>query len=309
MSILRLVFYWVVGIAHFGRYKYLYIMTIIGVLLVFIFRYLPLYGVTIAFKQFSFSRGISGSKWIGFDNFINIFQNPYFFRIIRNTFLLGIMNTIWNFWPPILFALLLNEIRNRHFKKIVQTISYMPYFIAIVIIVGIMKDLFGNTGAINQTIESFGGQKIGFLIEAEWFRPLFIGSDIWQHLGYSSIIYLAVIASIDPCLYESSAVEGAGRFKQALYITIPCMTPTIIIMLIMATTNFVTVGFEKVYLMYSPTTYETADVLSTYIYRVGLKGGQMGLGAAVGLFESAIRILFITTSNYLARKFSDYSMW
>ena len=295
--------------SSFRRYKYLYIMSFIGVAMVFVFRYLPLYGIITAFQQFSFSKGIWGSKLVGFDNFISIIQNPNIYRIMRNTILIGVLNTFWTFWPPILFALLLNEIRNRHYKKIVQTVSYMPYFIATVILVGIMKDLFATSGPVNMVIESLGGQRIGFFTATEWFRSLYIGSSIWKNLGYSSIIYIAVMVGIDPCLYESAAIEGAGRFQQALYVTIPSITPTIIIMLIISTTDFVSVGFEKVFLMYSPSTYETADVLSTFIYRVGLKGGQIGLGAAVGLFESVVGIIFITVSNYFARKFSDYSIW
>lgn len=293
----------------FQRDKYLYFMTLLGVVWVFVFTYLPAYGILVAFKRFNVVDGIWNSPWVGFHNFRMFFENPFFYRLIENTFLLGLLSLIWGFWPPILLALLLNELRQKLFKRVVQTISYLPHFIAIIIIVGMMKEFFSYRGIVNQIISFFGINTINFFSEPSWFRPLYIGSDIWQTIGFSSIIYLAVLSSLNPELYESAAMEGANRLQMAMYITIPSILPTIMILFILNTTSIVNVGFEKVFLMYSPGIYETADVIATFTYRIGIEGGQISFGAAVGLFNQVISLIFVIATNYISRKTTEYSMW
>ena len=284
-------------------------MTALGVAWTFVFNYIPVYGIIVAFKRFDIVGGIWRSPWVGFHNFKLFFENPYFFRLIRNTFLLGFMSLVWGFWPPILLALLLNEVRLRTYKRVVQTFSYLPHFIAIVIIVGMLKEFFSYKGIINQLVAALGGQTINFFSKPEWFRPLYIGSGVWQSIGFGSIIYLAVLSGVNPELYECAQMEGANRFQQAIYITLPSILPTIMILLILNTTAIVNVGFEKVYLMYSPAIYETADVLATYTYRIGLEGGQVAFGSAVGLFNQVISLIFLVSVNAISRRLTDYSLW
>ena len=296
-------------VRSFPRDRFLYVMTAVGIIWFVVFQYVPMYGIIVAFKRFDIAGGIWRSPWIGFHNFRLFFENPYLFRLIRNTVLLGFYSIVWGFWPPIVLALLLNEVRSSVYKRFVQTISYLPHFIAMVIIVGIMRDLFSHNGLVNQMLKILGRQPIYFFSRAEWFRPLYIGSGIWQSVGFSSIIYLAVISGVNPELYECAAMEGANRFHMVRFITLPALLPTMMILLILSTTGIINVGFEKVYLMYSPAIYETADVIQTYVYRVGLEGGQIGYGSAVGLFNSVISLFFMVTVNWIARRFSSYSLW
>lgn len=291
------------------RDRYLYVMTAIGVIWMFIFNYIPVYGIVVAFKRYNVVDGIWGSQWVGLHNFEMFFKNPYFFRLVRNTVLLGLYSTLWGFWPPILLALLLNELRSKTYKRVIQTVSYLPHFIATVIIVGMLKDFFSYKGIVNQLLKALGIGTINFFSDPNWFRTLYIGSGIWQGVGFSSIIYLAVLSSVNPELYECASMEGANRFQQAIYITIPSILPTIMILLILSTTGIVNVGFEKVYLMYSPAIYKTADVIQTYTYRVGLEGGQISFGSAVGLFNHVISLIFMVSANYISRKTTEYSMW
>lgn len=259
-----------------------------------------------AFKRYDVVGGIWHSSWIGFHNFKMFFDGSYFFRLIRNTMLLGFFSIVWGFWPPIILALLLNEVRNSVYKRFVQTISYLPHFIAIVIVVGIMRDFCSHSGIINHILRMFGRSPIYFFSKAEWFRPLYISSGIWQSVGFSSIIYLAVISGVNPALYECAALEGANRFQLIRFITIQALLPTMVILLILSTTGIINVGFEQVYLMYSPVIYETADIIQTYVYRVGLEGGQIGFGAAVGLFNSVVSLIFIVVVNWVARRLRLY---
>jgi putative aldouronate transport system permease protein len=291
------------------RDRYLYLMSAVGVVWAFIFCYIPIYGIIVAFKRYDVVEGIWNSPWIGLENFTNFFKNPFAFRLIRNTFLLGSLSLVIGFSPPIILALLLNELRSGLFKRSVQTISYLPHFIAIVIIVGMLKDFFGYDGLVNQITKMFGAENINFFSESSWFRTLYIGSGIWQGVGYSSIIYLATLSGINPELYECATVEGANRFQLVTHITLPCMLPTIMILFILSTAGIVSVGFEKVYLMYSPVIYETADVIATYTYRVAMEKGQIGYGAAVGLFNQLVNFIFLFGANALSRKYTEYSMW
>ena len=290
--------------------KYLLILLFPCLLYYAIFKYIPMYGIIIAFKKYDFRYGILGSPWVGFEYFKQFIQGPYFFRLVRNTFLLSFYDLIWGFPIPIIFALLLNEIQNKKFKKAVQSISYLPHFISIVIVVGLLKQMTSPTsGIINLMIQRFGGQPINFFMNKEWFRTLYIASGIWQNFGWGAIIYIASISSIDPQLYEAAQMDGAGRFRCMWHITLPGISPTIVILLILRLGRLLDVGFEKVLLMYSPGIYETADIISTYIYRAGIQQANYSLGTAVGLMNSIIAFVLIVIANKISQKVSETSLW
>lgn len=291
------------------RQKSLYVMTAVGLGMIVAFQYLPTYGMQVAFKRFSPVEGIWGSTWIGLDNFEAFLTGPFAVRLIRNTVLLGFLSIVWGFWPPIVLALLLNELRLPTCKRVVQTISYLPHFIAIVVIIGMMKEFFSYDGIVNRVVESVGGQPTNFFMEPGWFRPLYIGSAVWQGVGFGSILYLARLAGINPELYENATCEGANRWQLVRHITLPELMSLMMILLIFQTIGIVSVGFEKVFLMQNPGIYETADVIQTYVYRVGLAGGQIGYGSAVGVLNSVVSFIFAATVNYIARRITGHSLW
>ncbi len=275
-----------------------------------IFHYLPMFGIIIAFKDFSIPRGIWRSEWVGFEWFKQFFQSIYFWRLIRNTFLLSFYSLIFGFPIPIIFALFVNEVRIMTYKRIVQTVSYLPYFISLVIVVGIMVNFLSpHSGIINIAIRAFGGKPINFMGETKWFRFLYISSNIWQYFGFGSIIYLAAIAGINVELYDAAEVDGCTRLQRIFYITLPGIAPTITILLILRMGSLLAVGFEKVLLMYSPVTYEVADIISTYVYRRGIVSGEYSFGAAIGLFNSVVNMIFLVVFNRVARKFSETTLW
>ena len=288
----------------------LYLMVLPGMLALIIFRYVPMYGVLMAFEKYMPAKGILGSKWVGFQHFVNFFHSPYFGRLLGTTFMLGIVTLVFTFPAPILLALLLNEVRNPRFKRVTQTISYVPYFISTVIVVGLLKDMAStNDGIINTAIVALGGQKIDFFASPQWFRPLYVISSIWSGIGYNSIIYLAAISGINPELYESAVLDGASRMKQAIHITIPCISSTIVILLIFAVGGIVGNDYQKILLMQSPLTYETSDVISTYVYREGILGGSYSYTTAINLFTSLISLFFILVTNWVARKAGESSIF
>jgi len=288
----------------------LYIMVLPGIISFIIFSYLPMYGLVMAFQNFKPALGYFNSPWIGFRNFERILTDPLFMRAFKNTLILGLQSLLIGFPAPILLALLFNEVKHSAYKRLTQTISYMPYFISTVIVIGIIRDLLGmNDGVINNIIASFGGAKISFFAEAQWFRPLYIISGIWQGIGYSSIIYLAAISGINPELYEAAVIDGAGRIKRVAHITIPGMLPTVTILLIFAVSGIIGSDFHKILLMYSPITYSTSDVISTYVYRVGLEGANPSYASAVGLFNSVIALFILAVTNLFAKKVGETSLW
>jgi putative aldouronate transport system permease protein len=290
--------------------KWLLVMSLPGFVMIILFRYLPMGGIVMAFQNYSLFLGLSGSRWIGLSNFIRFFTDPYFFRILGNTFLLGVFDILWSFPAPILLALMLNEVTARRFKKITQTITYLPYFISVVIIVGIMRSIFGNEGGvINTAITALGGDMIAFFNEPRWFRPLYIGSGIWQNVGYSSILYLAAITGIDSQLYEAAKIDGASRMSCIFRITLPCMIPTIAVLFTLRIGSVLSVGFEKILLIYSPAIYSVADVISTYVYRMGMINQDYGYAAAVGLFNSVVAVLFLLFGNWISRRLFEESLW
>ncbi|WP_336786199.1 ABC transporter permease [Paenibacillus sp. MMO-177] len=290
---------------HWG----VYLMALPVLAYYIIFHYGPMYGLQIAFKDFQPSDGIWGSAWVGFKHFESFFNGIYFWRLITNTILLNLYELLFGFPAAIILALLLNEIRKSSFKRIVQSISYLPHFISIVVVAGMMVDFLSRTGLVNQLLASFGIQPIDFLKEEGWFRFLYVSSGVWQGVGWGSIIYLAAISGIDPTLYEAARIDGAGRWRQTLNVTLPGIMPTIIILLILQMGNMMSVGSEKVLLLYNPLTYSTADVISTYVYRKGVLEASYSFTAAVGLFNSIISFILIVAANKISRRFSETKLW
>ena len=275
-----------------------------------VFSYYPLYGILIAFKDYSISRGILGSPWAGLRYFRQFFSSPYFGRLLRNTVLISVYSLLWGFPIPILFALLLNEFKDGKFKRVIQTVSYLPHFISLVVICGILIDIFSpQGGVVNSLLYSLTGKRINFFGEPEWFRTMYVGSGVWQEFGWNSIIYLAAITGINPDLYEAARIDGAGRLRQIWHVTLPGIKPTILTLLILNLGNIMSVGYEKIILLYSPTTYETADVISTYVYRTGLLSQQYSYAGAVGLFNSAINIAILVLCNFAGKKLFGVGIW
>lgn len=289
--------------------KSLYLLVLPVILFYILFHYKPMYGAIIAFKQYTPAKGVFGSPWVGFDHFVRFFSSHSFWRIFKNTFLISFYSLLFGFPAPIILALLLNEIKKEKFKRTVQTISYLPHFISLVVVAGMIKDFTVTDGIINDFIEFFGGERLPILQRAELFRPVYIISGIWQEIGWGSIIYLAALSGISQELYEAAMIDGAGRFKQTIHITIPGIAPTIIIMLILRIGQLMNVGYEKIILLYNPSTYETADVISSYVYRVGLLEFSWSYSAAVGLFNSIINFLLVIGSNWISRKVTETSLW
>lgn len=274
-----------------------------------VFAYIPMAGIVIAFQHFQLGKGFFESPWIGLGNFTDFFGSYYFSRLLVNTILLSLLDMVVNFPLPILLALLLNEINRRSFKRVVQTISYIPYFISLVVICGIVADFTSSTGVISKIVSSLGGPSGNLLGKPAWFRPIFIGTNMWQYTGYNSIIYLAALSAIDPELYEAAQIDGAGRLRQTWSVTLPCLVPTIIVLLILRVGIMFNVGFEKVLLLYSPATYQTADIISTFTYRKGLIDMNFGFSTAVGLFNSVINTALLVLTNALSRKFAQSSLF
>lgn len=293
----------------FVRNKYVYLMLLPGLVYFLIFHYIPLVGAQIAFRDFRPMLGFFKSPWVGFKWFEEFFSSYYFWRLLRNTILINIYDIIFGFPAPIILALLLNEIRINFFKRVVQTVTYLPHFISIIVICGMIMDFFSRQGVINALIGYLGINAIPFMVNPGWFRPIFVGSNIWTQVGWGSIIYLAALTAVDQELYEAATIDGAKRFSQLIHITIPCITPTIVIMFILRIGRIMTVGFEKVLLLYNASTYETADVISTFVYRKGILEMSYSYSTAVGLFNSVINLIMLVIFNRISRKVSESSLW
>lgn len=293
----------------FRENRMVYLMVLPVIAYFFIFNYMPMGGVLMAFQDFSIKKGVLGSDWVSFANFAQFFGSVYFWRLIQNTLLISLYGLLFSFPFPIIFALCLNEVRNRKFKKGVQTISYLPYFISVVVVVSILKDFTSSDGVLTKLVEALGGEGGSLLAKPEWFRTLYIGSNMWQHLGYNSIIFISALSAIDMELFEAARIDGAGRWKQTLYITLPEITSTIVILLILRVGQIMSVGYEKIILMYSPATYETADVISSYVYRSGIIDTNYSYSTAVDLFNSVINFVILFAANKISRKISDTSLW
>nr|WP_245238054.1 ABC transporter permease subunit [Paenibacillus etheri] len=281
------------------------------VLYFLIFEYKPMYGAIIAFKNFNPYLGITDSPWVGFKNFEKFFESYYFLRLLKNTFLMSFYSLIFIFPASLTFALLLNELRLKKLKSFLQTVSYLPHFISLIVICGMIIDFTKPGGIINSLLLGIGliSEPIQFLILPEWFRTIYVGSGMWQSLGWNSIIYLAALSGINPSLYEAAVVDGAGRWKQLMNITLPGILPTVLILLILNVGTLLNVGWDKIILLYNPGTYVTADVISTFVYRRGVMEENYSFSAAVGLFNSVINFTLLVLANRISRKTTESSLW
>ena len=295
---------------HMKREWQLYLMLMPAIIWFIVFLYKPMYGLQIAFKDYSIFRGVAGSPWVGFEHFETLLSNDQFARAFWNTIKISALNLLFAFPAPIILALMFNEIINTTYKRVTQTIVYLPHFISSVIIAGIITTAFSPTaGVVNTIMGWFGIDSIYFLTKPEWFRPIFVGTGIWQEAGFGSIVFLAAIAGVSPSLYESAVVDGASRWQMMWKITLPSILPTIIIMLIIRIGNIMEVSFEMIILLYQPATYETADVVNTWVFRQGLQSGQYDLAAAAGLFNAVVAFVLVMVANTLSRRYVRTSLW
>ena len=288
----------------------LYVMLIAPVALTILFKYGSMYGILLAFKRYRISDGIMGSAWNNFEHFKNLFTSYNFKRVFFNTLIISIQKLIFVFPAPIIFALLINELINLRFKKIIQTISYLPHFISWVVLGGIVTELLSpQRGAINFIISSLGGEPIYFLTSKTLFRPILIITNIWQSMGWGAVIYIASLSSVDPMLYEAAELDGASRLQKAWYISIPSITPVIIVMFILRLGKIMEMDFDQIYNLYNPAVYSVGDVIDTYAYRVGLIDKRYDFITAVGLFKNVIGVILVVGSNKIIKKFSEYGIW
>lgn len=287
---------------------YLFLLPIIIIYLVF--KYYPMYGIQIAFKDFSPSRGIWGSEWVGFKHFIDFFDSYNFWTIMTNTLTLSILSLVFSFPAPIIIAIMLNQMLAKRYKKIVQTVIYAPHFISTVVLVGMLNVFLSpNSGIVNHIITLFGGDPIMFLADEGWFRPLYILSGVWQETGFATIIYLAALAGVNPELHEAAIMDGASKWKRVMHVDIPSILPTIVILLILALGNIMGIGFEKAFLMQNDLNYATSNIIPTYVYEIGIQKAQYSFSTAIGLFNSVVNIILIVTVNRIAKKLTETSLW
>ncbi|MEK5252261.1 ABC transporter permease subunit [Paenibacillus sp. FSL F4-0125] len=297
--------------ANFIRDRYLYLLLIPFLAWYIIFAYKPMYGLQIAFKDFSVYKGIEASPWVGFEHFETFFKSPYFWRLLKNTVLLSLYQLLFAFPAPIILALLFNELKNGVFKATVQTFTYLPHFISVVVVAGIVTNFLApSNGIVNILIEMMGGEKQYFLTNPDYFRTIFIGSmDIWKEAGFGTIIYIAALSGVNPALYEAAVIDGANKWKQMWHITLPAIIPTIAIMLVMKVGSMLEVGYEAIILLYQPATYETADVINTYVYRSGLQDARYDLATAVELFNAVVGFILVVFANKMSKKLTETGLW
>jgi putative aldouronate transport system permease protein len=287
----------------------LYSLTLLPLLFFAVFRYLPMAGNVIAFRRYEPGGSIFGEEWVGL-HYVQLFlHDPTFWHVFTNTLILGALTLLFGFPLPIVLALLLNEVRTRFLKRFVQSVSYLPHFLSIVIVAGLLTQLLADNGAVNQFVRVLGHAPIQFLQQPGWFRTIYVSSEMWQTVGWGTILYLAALTTIDNELYEASRIDGANRWKQIWHVTLPGIRPTMATLLILNTGTFMAIGFEKILLIYNPLTYPTADVISTYLYRVGVVSGSFSYAAAIGLFEAIIGVTLVMSSNAIARRTVGASLW
>jgi len=291
------------------RDKYLLILLILPILYYLVFMYGPMFGVIIAFKKFNAAKGFFGSPWVGLKYFEKFIDDPFFWQAVKNTLVLGFLSMLFGMPASIILALSLNEIPNDIYKRFAQTTTYLPHFISVVVVAGMVVNFTSSGGLINRLIETLGGKRIQFMSMTGWFPPVFVISEVWQTAGWGSILYLASIAGINPELYEAAIADGAGRFRQMWYITLPCILPTISILLILRIGRILRLSFQKVLLLYSPAVYETSDVIQTYVYRRGLLGAQFSYATAIGLFQSVVGLFLLILANMASKRLSETSLW
>lgn len=290
--------------------KYLLLLFFPCLIYYIIFKYAPMWGISIAFFDYSPFGGLAKSDFVGFENFTRFFTSPDAMRTVKNSIILGLQSLVFGFPVPIIFALLLNEVTGMQKKKFVQTVSYMPHFLSVVVVVGMLNGFLSPlNGPINNIIESFGGKSINFLERSDWFRPVYIISDIWQHMGWGAIIYMAALAGIDVSLYEAATIDGASRWQQTTRITLPSLAPTIITMLLLKVGSVLSLSLEKTLLLQKPVTYAVSDVIETFVYRTGIVQGNLSYATAVGLFNSVVCLFLLLCANTIAKRFSESSLF
>jgi len=298
-------------VRDFQKHKYKYLIVLPVLIFLAVFAYRPMYGLIIAFKDFRPALGVWGSNWADpwYRHFQVWFNDPFFFRVMRNTFSLSFLNIIFGFPAPIILALLLNELRSKRFRRVVQTITYMPFFISMVVVASLIRTFVSSGGIFSQIAVFFGGDPTNFLMHSQNFYPIFIISDIWQFVGWNSIIFLAAITAIDQEQYEAATIDGATRFQQMIRITLPNIIPIISILFILRMGSILNVNFEKVLLLYNEAIFETADIISTYVYRRGIIHANFSFGAAVGIFNSIVNVCFLLAANYISRRKTGSSLF
>ncbi len=284
-------------------------MAVLPLLFFLIFRYLPMVGNVIAFRQYEPGGSIFGEQWVGLQYVQLFLHDPTFWHVFSNTLILGAATLVFTFPLPIILALLLNEVRASAFKRFVQSVSYLPHFLSIVVVAAIVMQFVAVDGSLNQILKAIGVQPIPFLQEPQWFRPIYVASEAWQNVGWGTILYLAALTTIDPSLYEAAAIDGANRWQQTWHVTLPGLLPTMITLLILNIGTFMNVGFEKILLLYNPLTYSTADVITTYLYRLGVVSNDFSYAASIGLFEGLIGLLLVGSANLIARRTVGTSLW
>lgn len=287
----------------------LYSLLVLPLAWFLVFRYLPMAGNVIAFRNYVPGGDIFGEGWTGFDNFTLFLEDPGFWQVFRNTIALGGLTLLFGFPLPIVLALLMNEVRSKRFKKFVQTTTYLPHFMSIVIVAGLILQITSSSGSINALLGTLGLPKVAFIQDPAWFPVVYVVSEVWQTAGWGTILYLAALTTIDENLYEAARIDGANRWQQTWHITLTGIRPTIVTLLILNIGTFLTVGFEKILLIYNPATYATADVIPTYLYRVGLQSGSFSYAAAIGIFESLIGLVLVLSANFISRRLVGAGLW
>lgn len=292
-----------------NKNKYLYALIALPVVYYIIFHYAPMYGIIVSFKDYNIVKGIMGSPWAGFKWYEKFLADPYFWKVVRNTFLLSLYNIAWGFPFPIIIALLLNEVRNRKFKKAIQSVTYLPHFISTVVVCGMLVSVLSSDGLVNNIIAGLGGERIQFLMYPEYFRTIYIISEVWQKAGWTSIIYLAALTGIDSSILDAATIDGANRMQRIRHVTLPAITPTIATLLIMDLGKMMNLGYEKVLLLYNGSTMETADIIATYVYRRGILQNSFSYATAVGLFQTVVGVVLLVMANQISKKLSETSLW
>ncbi|MDQ0976035.1 putative aldouronate transport system permease protein [Neobacillus niacini] len=292
----------------FSNYQ-LYLFLLPALIYFIVFHYLPMYGILIAFKDFVATKGIMGSPWVGFKHFERFFESFQFWTLIKNTLGLSVVQLIVGFPLPIFLALMLNQIRSEKYKRFVQTVVYAPHFISVVVLAGMIFVFFSNNGLINNIILLFGGDPISFMAKPEWFKPLYIASGVWQETGWAAIIYLAALAGVSPELHEAAVMDGANKWQRIFHVDIPAIMPTAVILLILSVGGIMNIGFEKAYLLQTPMNQPSAEIIPTYVYKMGLQQAQYSFAAAVGLFNAVINLILLIAVNKFAKKLSGTGLW
>lgn len=295
--------------ADFVKNRTTYLLAVPGIIFYLIFCYLPIGGIIIAFKDYQPTLGIFSSPWVGLEHFRTFFGSVYFTRLLKNTVLLNLYGVVFGFPIPIILALMINEVRSPILKKSVQTMSYLPHFISLVVVCGIIIDFTSSNGLITGIVNFFGGNYKNMLTEPKLYRTIYICSDIWQGAGWGSIVYLAAISGLDMELYEAATIDGAKKWKQLIYITLPGIMPTIVVMFILRIGSIMSISADKTILLYNPSVYETADIISSYIYRKGLIENNQSFSTAVGLFNSLINCILVLSANYLSKKYTENGLF